>query len=160
MTTSRPGSLRPAPLNLAALVPTLPSVILPNQKEVQLHALTAEGYELYRQMRGLTQQVQNGEDVDEDAYMGVIDRLLALVLPDATPDDLASFGVRFELKMAPILAAAGRVDEVIATLNAAEKASEGNGVAQPDSSPDTISAAPSRGTRKRSGKIGRPSIVD
>jgi hypothetical protein len=142
-------------LNLAALVPTLPSVIIPNGKELQLRPLTAEGYELYRQMRQLTAQVQNGGEVDEDAYVNVIDRLLGVVLPDATDDDLASFGVRYELKMAPILAAAGRVDEVVSAL--ASAAPEGNEVAQPDSLPDTISAAPLRSTRKRSGKIGRPS---
>lgn len=157
MTTPRPGSLRPAPLNLAALVPTLPTVILPNGKEVQLKALTAEGYELYRQMRILTQQVQHGEAVDEEAYIATIDRLLAAVLPDADADDLASFGVRYELKMAPILAAAGRVDEVLTALSSAAGEAEGNGGAQLGSTPVTTSAAPSRGTRKRSGKIGRPS---
>lgn len=156
MTTPRPGSLRPTPLNLAALVPTLPPVILPNGKEVQLKALTAEGYELYRQMRLMTQQVQHGEAVDEEAYIATIDRLLAAVLPDADADDLASFGVRYELKMAPILAAAGRVDEVLTALSSAGN-TEGNGEALQGSMPVTTSAAPSRGTRKRSGKIGRPS---
>lgn len=153
MTTTRPTGQRSKALNLASLVPPLPLVTLPNGKEVQLRHLSAKGYELYREMQSLITDVQQERPVDEQLFTVVIDELLALVLPDATPDDLASLGDRYELKMAPILAAAGRVDEVLASFSAKEEA-EGNGDALSDLNQSTTSVAPSSDTAKPLDKTG------
>lgn len=158
MTTTNRGLPRSAPLNLAALVPALPAVVLPNGVERQLHPLSAQAYEMYRQLSSMTTQFQAGESVNEDDYMDLIDAILARVLPDATPDDLASFGVRVELKMAPILAAAGRVDEVVRAMQALETSAAGNEAALlPEWNPDTTSAAPSPDIATPSDKTGSTS---
>lgn len=104
-------------------------------------------------MQSLITDVQQERPVDEQLFTVVIDELLALVLPDATPDDLASLGDRYELKMAPILAAAGRVDEVLASFSAKEEA-EGNGDALSDLNQSTTSVAPSSDTAKPLDKTG------
>jgi hypothetical protein len=157
MTEINRGRPRPAPLNLAALAPALPPVILPNGREVAVRPMTARAYELYRELTGYTAAFQRGEDVDEGAYLDLVDECLALVLPDATPDDLASLGVRIEFKMAPILMAAGRVDEVMRAMAAQDAGTEGNGETLPGLPHDTTSAASSLGTPKRSGRTGRAS---
>jgi len=156
MTDINRGRPRPAPLNLAALAPALPSVILPNGREIAVRPMTARAYELYREMSGYTAAFQKGEDVDETLYLDLVDECLALVMPDATPDDLASLGVRVEFKMAPILMAAGRVDEVMRAM-AAQEETVGNGETLRDSRRDTILAASSPDTPKPLGKTGRES---
>lgn len=156
MTDINRGRPRPAPLNLAALAPALPSVILPNGREIAVRPMTARAYELYREMSGYTAAFQKGEDVDETLYLDLVDECLALVMPDATPDDLASLGVRVEFKMAPILMAAGRVDEVMRAM-AAQEETVGNGETLRDSRRDTILAASSPDTPKPLGKTGRAS---
>jgi hypothetical protein len=118
--------------------------------------MTARAYELYREMSGYTAAFQKGEDVDETLYLDLVDECLALVMPDATPDDLASLGVRVEFKMAPILMAAGRVDEVMRAM-AAQEETVGNGETLRDSRRDTILAASSPDTPKPLGKTGRES---
>jgi hypothetical protein len=137
-TTSRPPT---APLNLAALVAPLPPVTLPNGTT---HALvfTAQAAELWKKIRHVFAALQRGESIDEFGAEDDIDACLAAVIPTATPDDLASFGTRFGVKLATIGAAAGRVDEVMQLLEAAN-ANKGNGSggeATPASSPDTTSA--------------------
>lgn len=156
MTDINRGRPRPAPLNLAALAPALPSVILPNGREIAVRPMTARAYELYREMSGYTAAFQKGEDVDETLYLDLVDECLALVMPDATPDDLASLGVRVEFKMAPILMAAGRVDEVMRAM-AEQEETVGNGETLRDSRRDTILAASSPDTPKPLGKTGRAS---
>lgn len=154
MTQNKPDKMRPKSLNLASLVPPLPPVTLPNGKEVQIAHLSAKGYEMYREMQTMILDLQAGRDINEDAYITLIDNLLAIVLPDASPDDLASIGARVELKMAPILAAAGRVDEVLEALESAAGALKGNAEALPDSQLSMISVAPSPDTAVPLVKIG------
>lgn len=154
MTQMKPEKTRPKSLNLASLVPPLPPVTLPNGKEVQIVHLSAKGYEMYREMQTMILDLQAGFEIDETHHINLIDNLLALVLPDATPDDLASLGARVELKMAPILVAAGRVDEVLEALEANSGGSQGNGEALSGSPLSTISVAPSPDTVVPLAKIG------
>lgn len=117
------SAVRRAPLNLAELVPALPPVILPNRKEVEMSPLTARGYELFL-------AVQRGIRGEEDMgmeFVAKVDELLAIVLPTATKDDLASFGVRHDLKLGVILAAAGAVDDALEAIKNETAGSEGNG---------------------------------
>jgi len=139
-------------MNLASLMPALPPVIIPNGSTHQMVPLTARGYELFKELRQYQDASNNGERVDELAYLDVVDELLALVLPTASPDDLASFGFRMELKLGPILAAAGRVDDVLNAI--AEAEADPNGEALPDLSPVMGSVAPSLDTPPPLGATG------
>ena len=116
------STVRRVPLNLAELVPELPPVILPNKKEVSMSPLTARGYELFLAV----QRAMRGEEDIGMAFVEKVDELLAIVLPTATPDDLASFGVRHDLKLGVILAAAGAVDEALGAIKNETASSEGN----------------------------------
>lgn len=149
-----PTPSRRAPLNLAALVPELPAVILPNGKEVQMVPFTAEAYEKFRFVQQLTRELIAGDEVDEEEYYDLIDMVVKAVLPSATPDDLASLGARVELKMSIITAASGKVDEVLKALDDARPKSEGNGEALPPSTQSTISAASSLDTPELLDKTG------
>lgn len=149
-----PTPSRRAPLNLAALVPELPAVILPNGKEVQMVPFTAEAYEKFRLVQNMTRALMDGENISEMDYYDLLDELVKLVLPAATPDDLASLGARMELKMSIVTAASGKVDEVLEALSAATGKPEGNGEALPPSIQSMTSAAPSPATRKHLDKTG------
>jgi hypothetical protein len=117
------SSVRRAPLNLAELVPALPAVTLPNGIEVQMAPLTARGYELFLAI----QRAMGGEGDIDFAFVEKLDEVLAIVLPTATPDDLASLGVRHDLKLAVILSAAGAVDSALDAIKNETAGSEGNG---------------------------------
>lgn len=117
------SSVRRAPLNLAELVPALPPVILPNHKEVKMSPLTARGYELFLSV----QRALRGEEGMDESFVEMVDELLAIVLPTASRDDLASFGVRHDLKLGVILAAAGAVDDALTAMKQETAGSEGNG---------------------------------
>jgi hypothetical protein len=154
MTTQRPGSPRRGgkELNLALLMPALPPVILPSGTTHQIMPLTARGYEMFKTLREMQRQYEQTNVLDEAVYLQVIDDLLALVLPTATPDDLASLGFRVEVKLAPILAAAGRVDDVLLALEESESAPNGEALSVPLQS--TESAAPSPTTHAPLDKTG------
>lgn len=108
---------RRGPLRLADLVPALPMVELLNGKEIQLAPLTARGYELFLSIQETMRGAEMGLDTDDALDMvKKIDEVLGSVLPTATPDDLASFGVRTDMKLSVIMSAAGAVDEVLASL--------------------------------------------
>jgi hypothetical protein len=139
-------------MNLASLLPALPPVIIPNGTTHQIMPLTARGYELFKEVRQYQAAANNGELVDDSAYLDIVDELLALVLPTATPDDLASFGFRIEIKLGPILAAAGRVDDVLNAI--AEAEADPNREALPDPSPAMGSVAPSPDTPRPLGATG------
>lgn len=129
-----------APLNLAALVAPLPPVILPNGTS---HALvyTAECAERYKAIRRLIAQVERGESIDDLAAEDDIDACLAVMLPTATKDDLASLREQVDVKLTVLAAAAGRLDAVmhaLHTLSQQGKAPEAG--AAPPSSLDTTSA--------------------
>jgi hypothetical protein len=141
-------------LNLTTLMPALPPVKLPNGSVHQIVPLTAESYEMFKTLRSFQKAVEAGEDVDEDVYLDMVDAVLAKVLPTATPDDLASFGFRVEVKLAPILAAAGRIDDVLVALSEVQRASEGNGEALAGSILPTTPAAPSPDTAAPLDKTG------
>lgn len=146
--------LRRAPLNLAALVPELPAVILPNGKEVQMVPFTAEAYEKFRFIQQMTKLIMDGEAVDEEEYYDLLDSVVQLVLPSASADDLASLGARMELKMSIVTAASGKVDEVLKALNDVTQKSEGNEEALLASIQPTMSAAPSPDTPELLDKTG------
>jgi hypothetical protein len=120
---------RRGPLKLADLVPALPMVELLNGKEIQLVPLTARGYELFLSIQEAMRGVEMGLDTDDAVDMvKKIDEVLGIVLPTATPDDLASFGVRTDIKLGVIMSAAGAVDEVLSSLRAETNTdSSGNG---------------------------------
>lgn len=149
-----PTPSRRAPLNLAALVPELPAVILPNGKEVQMVPFTAEAYEKFRLVQQLTRELMQGETIDEEEYFDLIDSVVKAVLPSATPDDIASLGARVELKMSVITAASGKVDEVLQALDDVRPKSEGNEEALPRSTQSTTSAALSLDTPEPLDKTG------
>lgn len=117
------SAVRRAPLNLAELVPPLPQVTLPNGKEYQIAPLTARGYELFLAV----QRAMHGEEDIGFEFVAKVDELLAIVIPAATPDDLASFGVRHDLKLAVIMTASGAVDNVLEAIKDETVSSEGNG---------------------------------
>jgi hypothetical protein len=129
-----------APLNLAALVAPLPPVILPNGTSHQM-MFTAQAAELYKQIRHHVAAHLRGEAIDDLEAEAAIDACLAHVLPSATPDDLASLGVRVEWKVTILAAASGRVDEVLHALAAATAGNASGGEATPDSPPVTTSAS-------------------
>jgi hypothetical protein len=140
MTTTTMGSTATAPLNLAALVAPLPPVILPNGTS---HALvfTADAAERYKGIRRLIAAVERGDTVDDLAAEDDIDECLAVMIPTATNEDLASFGARVEVKLTVLAAAAGRLDAVmhaLHTLSQSGKAAEAGEA--PPSSPSTTSA--------------------
>ena len=120
----------PSPLNLAALVPSLPPVKFPTGHVVPMVPFTARAYELWRGiMRDINAASDDSASVNEDDFSSRVDELVALVVPEATPDDLASLGARLEPKLAVVSAAAGAADEVVAALLEAEpkgEESEGN----------------------------------
>lgn len=117
---------RRGPLNLAELVPELPEVVLPSKNVVQVVPFTAASYEKYRLLQKMTVAgMQQTASFDEDKYLDLLNEVLCLVIPSATPDDLASFGDRVELKLSVLAIAAGRVDEVVQALEAATGRSEG-----------------------------------
>jgi hypothetical protein len=135
----------PAPLNLAALVAPLPEVILPNGRTVPMAHLSADGFERFRGIQQMMRAADAGEPVDDAHADAEIDACLALALPTATRDDLASFGLRVELKLAVLAAAAGRVDTVLHAVAQAQAAIAGNGAGTTPtrprrSSPNTTSA--------------------
>ncbi len=140
---------KPAPLNLAALVAPLPNVVLPNGVEVAMKPLSADGYERFRRVQQALRDVQQGEPIDEGQTEADIDACLSLVLPTATAEDLASFGLRIELKLAVLTAASGRVDVVlreIEKVQASVAAETGRGKAgratRPPRSPRSTTSAP------------------
>lgn len=123
-----PSAPATTPLNLAALVKPLPPVILPDGSEHPL-VYTAHAAEAYKRVRVFVDLLRRGEEIPQLEASDAIDECLTLVLPSATPDHLASFGERTELKLAVIAAAAGRVDAVLQTLYAAQgNAEPGAGV--------------------------------
>lgn len=142
-------------MNLAAMVPTLPMVRLLNGHEVQLMPFTAEGYELWSELRALVVDSENGEEVDSLYVEALADRLLQMVLPDATKDELAAFGSRLEAKMAPILGAAGQIDTVMAALDALDEGNAQADLSTSLSGPHMNSERPSPSTRNGSGKTGK-----
>ena len=104
-----------APLNLAALVKPLPPVILPDGSEHPM-LFSAAAAEAYKHVRQYVDALRRGEPFNELDAEDAIDTCLQLVVPSATPDHLASFGARTELKLAVLAAAAGRLDSVMAAL--------------------------------------------
>jgi hypothetical protein len=142
-------------MNLQQMVPRLPKVRLVSGREVQLMHFTAEGYEMWTELRALVADSESGIEVDTIHVEELTDQLLRKVLPDATPDDLAAFGSRLEAKMAPIMAAAGQVDAVMAALEALDEGNGEMGQSKPPSDPPTKSAPQSSGTHNGSGKIGK-----
>lgn len=149
-------SRRLAPLNLAAMIPALPEVILPNGKTVQLAPLTAESYKKFVQIQNeMRDAMEDGAStVDEGIFSSTVDDIFAAVLPGATPDDLASVGVRLEIKLSVIFAAAGAVDATLQRLEEVTPVPEGKAKAPPRSRRETKSVAPARGTPKRSRRTG------
>jgi hypothetical protein len=141
-------------LNLANLMPALPPVKLPNGTVHQIVPLSAHMYEQFKEIRAMQKAIEAGEDIDDAIYVDAVDVLLQAVLPTATPDDLASFGFRVEIKLAPILAAAGRVDDVLYALEAATAGNGGNVEALLESIQSTTPAAPSPDTAAPSDRIG------
>ena len=129
-----------APLNLAAMVGALPAIILPNGS-AHAPVFTAHAKTQYMAILHLIESLKRGETIDELETSELIDACLASVLPSATPDDLASLGMRTEHKLTVLAAAAGRLDEVLLALEAASgKAAAVDG--SPASTPDTNSATP------------------
>jgi hypothetical protein len=164
MTRTGRGSARSGKINLALMVPALPVVGLPNGKEVQLVALTAEGYELYREIQAIIREEQDAIEAGEEpatdvaGFHDMLDRCLAIVLPTATRDDLASLGVRVQVKLAPLMAAAGQVDTVLEALAALDP--EGNGRTarnSPRSGLGTASGLRSKATPAGTAKGGKRS---
>lgn len=152
MTSTRRGTL-----NLAIMMQPLPPAKLPNGKEIPMVHFTAEAYDLWNEVQDAISDEQAGRPVDVPAFRGNLDRLLALCLPEATPDDLATFGARTEAKLAVAMACAGKLDQVIASLQELE----GNataGQSTPHSDPGTTSAPRSSRTRGGSVKAGRKRI--
>lgn len=135
-TTHRPKT---APLNLAALVAPLPPVVLPDGSEHQL-VYTAKVAERYKPIRHLIAAVMRGEEIDELSAEDDIDECIALTIPTASPDQLASLGARVGVKLSILAAASGRVDEVMHVLHAASAGNAPEAEAAPRSSLDTTSA--------------------
>lgn len=141
------SSSRRAALNLAAIVPDLPDVVLPNGKTTRMVSFTAHSYEQYRYIQLLTRRQMEGEEIDNEEYMDCVDDVLQAVLPDATRDDLAAFGARLDLKLMVLMAAAGSVEETINAINELQRTvSEGKANTLPPSILSTISAASSSDT--------------
>lgn len=147
---------RPAPLNIAAMIPALPEVICPNGAAVQLAPLTADAYQKFLQIQSdMRDGLDDGADsVDETAFVAMVDDVLRAVLPGASGDAVASFGARLDAKLTVIFTAAGAVDDTLRRLSDAAPVPEGNGKASPRSRRETRSVAPARGTPKRSRKTG------
>lgn len=116
----------PDPINLAKLVAPLPELILPNGATVAMRPLSADGFERFRRVQQALRDAMAGRDIDDTEIEADIDACLALVLPDATREDLASFGLRTELKLTVLTAAAGRVDAVLHAVAQAVDTVEGN----------------------------------
>lgn len=138
--TTKATTLPTAPLNLAALVAPLPPVILPNGAEHKL-VYTAAVAEVYKRIRRMQAEAERGDPVDDELAEDLIDQCIALAMPSASPDDLASLGVRIEVKLTILAAAAGAVDEVMHALeamNQSGKATADEGA--PLSPPSTTSA--------------------
>jgi hypothetical protein len=146
-------------INLADMLAPLPPVRFPTGAECAVRPFTAEAYELYRALRGRMEKAVQGEGINEDEMQEMLSRLLALVVPDATPDDLASLGERFDAKLVPVMLAAGRVEEVMAAMHDVNAVPEGNAPRPLRSRGGTSSAHKSRGTPKRLANRGGPSIV-
>lgn len=143
-------------INLADLLAPLPPVRFPTGAERAVRPFTAEAYELFRSLREqMTGLVAGRVEADDDALHALADRLLRLVVPDASADDIASLGERFDAKLVPIMIAAGRVDDVIAAVHEATGDAGGKAPRPPRSSGGTSSARKSRATPKRSASGGR-----
>jgi hypothetical protein len=143
-------------INLAAMLAPLPPVRFPTGAECQVRPFTAEAYELFRLLRDKMQGLVNGTDEADDAELQALaDRLLRLVVPEATPDDVASLGDRFDAKLVPIMVASGRVEDVLSALTDTGAVTEGKGRRSPRSNGDTSSARKSRATPKRLVSRGR-----
>lgn len=135
-TTHRPKT---APLNLAALVAPLPPIVLPNGTEHQC-VFTAHAATQYKEIRRMLAALHANEAIDEIEAENLIDECVQLVLPTASADDLASLGMRVELKLTILAAASGRVDEVMHALHAASAGNAPEAEAAPRSSLDMTSA--------------------
>lgn len=130
-----------APLNLAALMGTVPPVVLPNGVTREL-VWSARGAELFRKVRHLTAAATRGEAIDDLEAERIVDECLAAVIKDATADDLLSFRENVNLKLTVLAAASGRLDRVLQALAQAQGES-GNATAVEASPPldrDTTSA--------------------
>lgn len=155
MKETRGGSLNPAKVSLVRLAGALPVFEFPNKSEHQLERFDAEAYGLWIEIQELVEDEKKRIPVDGNHFRDTLDALLRKVFPTATPNDLASFGANVELKMAPILAAAGQVDHVVALLQGIDEGNESTGQSTPHSGPSTTSARRSRGTVASIGKRGR-----
>jgi hypothetical protein len=105
----------------------MPDIILPNGRTVLCGHMTAQSYEQFRTIQQMWKDSTDGMEIDHEKFLDLVDAVLKSVLPLATPDDLASFGARIDMKMAVITAAAGGADDVVAALEAQSKpVTEGN----------------------------------
>jgi hypothetical protein len=138
---------RRAAINLAAIVPDLPDVVMPNGKTTRMVPFTAQAYEQYRYVQLLTRRQMEGEEIDNDEYQDCVDDILRVVLPDASRDDLAAFGTRLDLKLMVLMAASGSVEETLKSIEEFQKGiAEGKVNTLPPSILSTMSVASSSDT--------------
>lgn len=145
---------RRAAINLAAIVPDMPDVVMPNGKTTRMAPFTAQAYEQYRYVQLLTRRQMEGEEIDNDEYQDCVDDILRAVLPEATRDDLAAFGMRLDLKLMVLMAAAGNVEDTLRAIEEFQRSTtaEGKVSTLPPSILSTMSAASSSVTPEPSDK--------
>jgi hypothetical protein len=138
---------RRAAINLAAIVPDLPDVVMPNGVTTRMVPFTAQAYEQYRYIQLLTRRQMEGDEIDNEEYLDCVDDVLRVVLPDATSDDLGAFGTRLDIKLMVLMAAAGSVEETLNYINEFQRTiTEGKANTLPPSILSTMSAASSSDT--------------